>query len=45
MYYFTFAEFGVPKSLIIQDEEKFSDCDIKAQKTGFSFFFLILPES
>lgn len=42
MYYFTFAEFGVPKSLIIQDEEKFLDCDIKAQKTGFSFFLILL---
>lgn len=35
MYYFTFAELGVPKS----NEEKFSECNIKAQKTGFSFFF------
>lgn len=46
MYYFTFAKLGVPKSLIIWDEAEFSECNIKAQKTGFSFsfffFFLIL---
>lgn len=42
MYYFAFAELGVAKSLIIWDEEKFSECNIKAQKTGFSFFFSLL---
>ena len=39
MYYFTFAKIGVPKSLIIRDEGKFSEYNIKAQKTRFSFFF------
>lgn len=39
MYYFTFAKLGVPKSLIIWDEGKFSECNIKAQKTDFFFLF------
>lgn len=38
MYYFTFSKLGVPKSLIIWDEGQISEYNIKAQKTGFSFF-------
>lgn len=44
MYYFTFSKLGVPKSLIIWDEGQISEYNIKAQKTGFSFFSP-LPES
>lgn len=43
IYYFTLSTLGVPKSLIIWDEGKFSECNIKAQKTGFSFFFFLTP--
>lgn len=45
MYYFTLAKLGVPKGLIIWDEGEFSGYNIKAQKTGFSFYSLSFSES